>query len=619
MIRFPNKSSFANSPTTAKPKPSASEHLGFDSRNHTTTKDVGRNSFVAESANTGMRNTTISQMPIEVDIDPLLKDIVFSEDIEQKQLVTRLYRDIYYNDAVGGSAVDLVSTLAFSDLTLGGITDPRAERDFMETIERLNCRTLFPSASVDYLVDGTFLGSLLYNKTAKKLFGLMPHKSDMCRIDSLPFFEQDPIITANIDEKFRNLLNTNSKRIQGLKAKLGPEIISLLSQEAIELDPMSTVYVPRRTFSTGEGVSWFRRILPLYLIEKNLFRGTLVESARRQRGILHISLGDGDQWEATRGDMEFITELFMNADSDPLGAVIATRLGVTTEEIRQGGDFWKVTDIWDATATFKMRSLGLSESLLSGEANLATADANMTVFIDWLRSFRDMWTQKFFYNKIFPLVSLTHGYTVNSKGKLIRRDGLMTGDVEANLDRMQDGSRLLIPTVHWNKQLKPEGDSAYMDMLNTLTDKGVPVPLRALCAAGGFNLDSLLADSQDNLKLQERISTYATELAAVKKKYGPAVAEDASEALASATQLTNMMNGGRSSVLNAGIGRHVGLSRDYGEASEITTQTRTGKKKMVHNQKQANDRANESIRRALDNVTKNKKTSLTHSTMTPKA
>jgi len=626
MIKFP-KPSFQHlgASTTVAPS-SEGSRLGYDSRG-TVTKKVQAitNNFVSES-NSGMRNTQISQMPIEVDIDPLLKDIVFSEDLEQKKLVTRLYRDIYYNDAVGGSAVDLVSTLAFSDLTLGGITDPIAERHFMETIERLNCRTLFPSASVDHLVDGEFIGSMLYNKTSKKLFDLMPHRSDNCKIDALPFFEQDPIITATLDQSVAALFSGDSKRIASLKARLGPEIIDLLSKEAIELDPMSTIHVPRKTFTTGGGVSWFRRILPLYLIEKNLFRGTLVESARRQRGILHITLGDGDAWEPTRSDMEFITELFMNADSDPLGAIIATRLGVSTEEIRQGGDFWKVTDIWDSTATFKMRSLGLSESLLSGEANLATADANMTVFIDWLRTYRDMWTQKFFYNKVFPLVSLSHGYTINTRGKLIRKDGLMTGDVQANLDRMNDGSRLLIPTVHWAKQLKPEGDSAYMDMLNTLTDKGVPVPLRALAAAGGFNLDSLLADSKDNINLMERVMTYAKEIADVKKKYGPQEAADDGSALAStaqdtefaARQLYNMLNGGRSAVLNQGMGKHVGLaSRDFGESSEITTQTRTGKKKMVHNQRAANNRANDSIRRAVSNITANKKTPLTHSTYTP--
>jgi hypothetical protein len=408
---------------------SKNKDLGVaSSRNVVKEGVVVRDGMVSQSSNTGLTNTSISNLPIEIDIDPLLKDIVFSEDLEQKRLINRLYRDIYYNDAVGGSAVDLVTTMIVSDMTLGGITDPRAERHFMEAMERLNVRTLMPHAGVDYLVDGTFTGSLMREEKTNKLFDIMPHRADNCRFDSLPFFGQDPIITCAIPEEFRKVLQSDTKRAKSLRDKLGPKATALFNNAAVELDPLTTVYIPRRAFSTGEGVSWFRRILPLYLIEKNLFRGTLVESARRQRGILHLSLGDGDQWEPTRQDMEFMTELFMNADSDPLGAVIATRLGVSTEEIRQGGDFWKVTDLWDSTATFKMRSLGLSESLLSGEQNLATADAGMTVFVEWLRSFRDYLTQKMFYNKIFPLISMTHGYTVTASGKLVKRDSLLTGN-----------------------------------------------------------------------------------------------------------------------------------------------------------------------------------------------
>lgn len=614
MITF-NKPNFS----TPSEAPKAKTNLGATSSGVSdTAKKIAADAFKAEASNTGMRNTTISQMPVEVDIQPLLKDIVFSEDLENKKMVTRLYRDIYYNDPVGGSAVDLVTTMVWSDISLGGITDPTAERHFMETIERLNCSTLLPHASVDHLVDGTFLGSLLYNKSAKKFFDIMPHRIDNARVDSLPFFGQDPIITVMLEKEMRELLNSPSPRAASIRDRLGPEVVSLLSNDSIELDPLSTVYIPRRAFSTGEGVSWFRRLLPFYLIEKNLFRGTLVESSRRQRGILHVTLGDGDQWEPTRADMDFITELFMNADSDPIGAVIATRLGVATEELRQGGDFWKVTDLMDQTGQYKLRCLGMSESLLSGEQNLATADNNMTVFIEWLRSFRDYWTQKFFYNKIFPLVSLTHGYTVNNRGKLIRKDGLLQGNVEANLNRLTD-SRLLIPTVHWSRGLKPEGDSTYMDMLNTLTDKGVPVPLRALAAAGGFNLDTLLADSNDNLKTMERVQKYAKELAEIKKKFGPQEPGDG-ESLSSAAmhQLVNQAYGGHSNVLNQGIGRHVGLSRDYGDASEITGSTRTGKKKMIHNQVLANAKANDSIRRALKGITQNKKTALTHATVTPK-
>lgn len=622
MMRFKRKPTYTNSSAQeAVASPGKKATIGTNSSS--IKKVPAEAKDWSATANTSMRNTSISQMPIEVDVDPLLKDIVFSEDLEQKKLVNRLYRDIYYNDAVCGSAVDMLSTLPFSDFTIGGVTDKRAMRSFRETVDRLNIRTILPHLSTDHLVDGAFIGSLLYNKSSKRFFDMMPHRNDNAKIDSLPFYGQDPIITVSIPENVQTSLSSDSARMQNLKSRLGEDVVQLLQQDALELDPLTTVYIPRKTFTTGEGVSFFRRVLPLYLIEKNLFRGTLVESSRRQRGILHISLGDGDQWEPTVADMEFMTELFMNADSDPLGAIIATRLGVTTDEIRQGGDFWKVTDTWDSTATFKLRALGISESFLSGEANYATADSSLTVFIESIRAFRDMLTRKLFYNKIFPLVSLVNGYTVNERGKLIRKDGLLdTDNMQANLDKMADGTRLLIPNVHWSKQLKPEGDTQYMDMLTTLSEKGVPVPLRAIAAAGGFNLDTLLSDADDDLELLQKVSEYSKKVGEIKSKYGPKEGGDDGGAFASGgnddlRELLNYSEGTRSSVLAQKMGRRPSmLNRDFGEDTEVYERTKTGKKKHVHDQKRANERANREIAKALGDITANKKTPLTHGSVT---
>ena len=1095
MMRFNRKTSYANDTSANGGKPSS---IGRKSSSEPRTKEGGSNQskdWSATAAGTGLQGTNISNLPIEIDIDPLLKDIVFSEDLEQKKLVNRLYRDIYYNDAICGAAVDMISTLPFSDFTLGGVSDKRALRTFSEAVERLNCRSIFPYLSTDHLVDGSFIGSLLYNKTSKKFFDIMPHRSDDSKISPMPFFGQDPLITVAIPESVRWSLQNDSTRVRQLRERLGDDVVNLLSQDAIELDPMSSIYIPRRTFTTGEGVSYFRRILPIYLIEKNLFRGTLVESSRRQRGILHLTLGDGDQWEPTLSDMDYMTELFNNADADPLGAIIATRMGVSADEIRQGGDFWKVNDIWDSTAQFKMRALGLSDSFLSGDANYAcvsedmliptsngllridqmvdsqhlpidtsesekdkevpldtivqsryanertsswkysgytdtlkvkteqgnevrctgnhpflamdetgntgwvkaddlepgdpvcmptkgmvrekplpldltpqenlslfkgvrknltqpevmtprlayilgalvsegyivedkkvvftngddkflermsrflskefglkssftlrhskgdsysiqgkqgkanqdcyylsigsktliqwlyelgfvyrregnelpscnqevpwsvmqadgesqlaflaaymegdahvneriawssaserlleqvqsmlfahgvmayrresfvelgykdsqiffdmierfvctknlittgnrgvkprpkygfpssfltdflaarkighkgkgtaylndygeeitltecrkymhslggsvfmydkyddggydgflerlqlisesmynkvmnlvhlrymvvpvesvesngkehvydismtlgvepafvangvvvhnTADSSMTVFIENLRAYRDMITRQFFYNKLFPMISLVNGYTVNSKGKLIRKDGLMSSDnVQENLDKLADGSRMLIPSVHWAKQLKPEGDSQYMDMLQSLTEKGVPVPLRALAAAGGFNIDTLLSHKEDDLEMLKKIQQYSKDVKEVKDKYGPKQEEEGGG-------MGGFASSGNASMMEQMYGEDAPLrsrmslaDRDFGEQSEIMDKTKTGKPKYIHNQKRANEKSNREIAKALSRVTENKSTPLTNTTKTPK-
>ena len=271
--------------------------------------------FTSQSSVSNKPN--LSNLPIALDLDPMLFGI--AEDSQHSRTTfTKLYKDMYYYDAICGSAVDLYSSLPFSEFTLGGIDDQEIVEVFMENIERLNIRTLLNELSIDYLVTGTFLGSLLYNKEKKLFFDIMPHDIGNAEIVPLPFYSQDPLIKVKFPPEVLKALNTPSKRIDAIKEKLGSAVIEKLMSGSLELDPLGTLYLPRKTFAASEGTSYFKRVLPIYLIEKNLFRGTLVESAKRQRGILHITVGDGDQWEPSLAEMESITDLFMCLSGDTL-------------------------------------------------------------------------------------------------------------------------------------------------------------------------------------------------------------------------------------------------------------------------------------------------------------
>ena len=546
-------------------------------------------------------NVSISSNPITLDLDPMLTGI--TPTIEH-QYFYRLFRDIYYQDPVAGSAVDLISSLPFSEYSLGGVPNAEVMSTFHSTLERLNMRTLLPEISVDYLVLGSHTSSLLFNNAERQFTDIMPHDIENLTMKVLPFYSQDPIINVKFPSTLKDLLALDTPRMQRIKARLGQPVIDKITSGSLELDPLSTLYIPRKTFSTTDlGTSYFKRILPIYLIEKNLFRGTLMESARRQRGIMHITLGDGDQWEPSVADMEFITDLFMNADSDPLGSIIATRMGVATEEIRQGGEFWKVTDFSDSVLPHKYRALGISEGLLSGDSNFNTADNSLTVFIDMIRTFRDMMTRKLFYDKLFPLVSMLNGYTMTQKGKLSIKEGLLNGlDPEEALRKMQDGSKLLIPTVTWAKQLKPAGDAAYLEQLNGLTEKGLPVPLRIIAAAGGLNLDDLLKQQDDDLSIRKRISEYMEKLAALAPKPASGGDDDAAEASALIALASTAPSGHTRSDVHAQGGKVPILSRNFGTASEVTTVSKTGKMRMVHDQKSANVKINVNIARAMNSA-----------------
>lgn len=607
----------------ASPKKSnsVSAESGTNSKLRIPKDGVDSNGFRSESGlNTGQPNTSVSQNPIGIDMEPMLVGLVPAN----YNVLFSLYRDIYYNDAVGGSAADLMSSLPFGDFSLGGLDDDNTLSIYAENMERLSVKTLLPEMSIDYLALGSHTHSLLYNKEKKTFVDLMTYAPENLKIDVLPFYSHDPIITASFPASAKSVLSLNSPRIERIKKLVGEGVFEKIRGGSLELDPLSTVYIPRKTFSdTDIGVSYFRRLLPWYLIEKNLYRGTLVESARRQRGIMHLTIGDGEEWIASPADMDFMTDLFMGADNDPLGAIVTTRPGVAVEEIRQGGDFWKVNDFADGILPHKLRALGISEAFLSGDANYNSADTSVSIFINNLLAYREMFTRKFFYEKLFPLISMVNGITVNAKGKVVRREGLMDSlSPEEILFRLNDGSKLLIPTVSWAKQLKPEGDSSYMEMLNTLGEKGVPIPLRIMAAAGGLNLDELLKQKTDDLAIRKKLKEYADLI----KEINPEPAEDEAEADTEGEEestsssriiskrlkaFSSAVSKNRSAVQATG-GKVPLLNRDFGNDSEITGTTKTGKRRLIVNQRAASEKVNTHIAKAIKTANARKRMAAKH-------
>ena len=610
----------AQKPVLDRKVSSSGDGFGTTSKSRTTKISDRLESTSAPSMRvTTSPNTTVSGNAITIDMEPMLTGLTTNVE----KVLHKVYRDMYYNEAVSGCAVDLISTLPFSEFTLGGIASQKGDmkavhKAYQETLERLNLRTLLPEMSVDYLVLGKHCSSLLYNKEKKTFTDVLPHNIDNLTIESLPFYSQDPIIKVNFPQEVTQILGrTDSPRIARIREHLGAAVIDKIMSGDMELDPLSTIFIPRRTFSTQDtGTSYLRRIMPIYLIEKNLFRGTLIESARRQRGILHVSLGDGDQWIPTVQDLEFITELFMSADSDPLGAIIATRTGIQVEEHRQGGDFWKSTDFNDSVLSHKLRALGISEALLSGDATYATSDAAMSVFVETIRNFRDMMTRKLFYNKLFPLISLINGFTTKN-GRISIQDNLISQlTSEEALSQLNDNSKLFIPSVHWNKQLKPEGDSQYVELLSTLTEKGVPVPLRAMAAAGGMDLDVLIRQQDEDLDIRKRLAEYQKKIAELTPKPeggDESMSSDVESALEHNEEYLALASADptgttKSSVLASGGGRPALLNRDFSGAEPYKL-SKTGKPRPVLNRHEFERRANEKILKAM----KNRKTNPTRS------
>lgn len=416
-----------------------------------------------------------------------------------------LYRRIYQYDSVSGAAIDLMALLPFSDLSLTGVEDKAVLRVFQDTMEHLNVRSLIPQIATEYLIIGKVIGTLVFNDGLGIFTDLIAQNPDFCTMEPIPLQGYDPKIDLKVPPEFRKFLTSKDPRDIAAREELPEGLKRKLLSGKVALDPMTTLYLSRKAYPNDMGTSYLSRVVPFYILEQLLLEGTISGAQRRQRAITHIVAGS-DDWEPTPQQLEELIEMFVAADLDPVGAIVATKRDVEVNEVKQGGDFWKVTDEWDGLTQAKMRSLGINESFLSGDATYNTMEAALSVFIEMLRSFRLAMTQGIFYVKIFPILARVHRF-IRRKQSELDHNIRITGTAK-NIP-VKD---LIMPEIQWHKQLAPSYDESYFSILSSVQEQGLPIPLRIWAAAGGFSIEKLLDGLDDDIEVRKQLSEYREKL-----------------------------------------------------------------------------------------------------------
>lgn len=416
-------------------------------------------------------------------------------DVEESLLP--YYRDCYYFDSVAGATVDLMSTFPFSDFSLVGLEKDETDI-FSENLARLNIRSLMAEVSNAYLVDGAFIGSLVYDPKSKSFQDIMVHDRQNCQISLRPFFSLDPVITANAAPNLNSFLNSSSPYVEAVLASYPRNFLDIFAGGAVILDPLTTIYLPRRGALDLQTTSYLRRILPMYILEKTLYRGTLIEATKRMRATTLVTAGT-DTWEPTPGELQTIMGQMQMAEMDPLGGWIVTRNGISVQDIRQGGEFWKWTDLIDTLVPYKLRALGVSEAFLAGDASYNSSEVAMTVFTENAAAYRSNFDHRLFRDKLFPLIAVSNGLYRDEK-KVDR-----SRSATALIRNLGNHKNLRIPEIRWNKTLDNH-DPQMMDTLEKLGEKGIPVPLKMWAAAGNVSMDMLLGDLEGDKALRDKIA-----------------------------------------------------------------------------------------------------------------
>lgn len=414
--------------------------------------------------------------------------------------LNQMWRLIYLRDAIVGPAIDLYSNLPYSECRLTGIEDPVIMRVYQDTMERLDIVTMMPELVREFLMIGRFCSSLIFDRRQGVFTDWTTHDPDFLRIEPIPVRGFDPKIDLVASPALKNFLHSMDPRDVAVRDNLPPEFFDEFEKTGTyKLNPLNTLFVPRRANPYDYvGTSFLTRIVSFWALEKSLIESTVTNARRRTRSILHVTAGLDNMWEPTEEELEAISGLFIQADEDPVGAVVTTRTGVETNEVKAGMDFWKLSDEWAFLTEGKMRALGISDAFLSGDATYNNMETALSVFMESLRTLRAYMDRRVFYEKVFATIARVHGFIKPDARSRHQRGPRIGQTLEYKNAIKIPREDLLMPKIVWDKKLQPEGDMNFLEMLQSADEAGVPVTLKQWASGAGLNLEEMMAELEED-------------------------------------------------------------------------------------------------------------------------
>lgn len=492
-------------------------------------------------------NTPMSNVQVPAMLLPLLDGFAS----EHPLMMNRIHREIYERDPISGSVVRLLSTFPFGDFTLSGLKNESQLRTYSASLDSIRIHEMLPSITTDHCVIGAFLGISRWSDEKKYWSAILPQNIDLVEITPTPVFGDMPIMKLKVPKEITDILNSDEPEFQRIKEQI-PDEFRDVADESIPLEPEDVLWLPNPGMSTDyRGVSMFRSVVPIWLTEKALIRGTLDQFWKRQRPILHVMIGD-DEWKPTQQDYRAIAELILLADQDPTGAVMITRHGIDINEIRRGDDFVKHTDYYQTFEQMKFRALGVSEAVMGSDFSITAAEGAINITLQRFGQFRTTLTQKIFYDKLFAGIAVANGFMKHrshislSSGSPLEQEAYLrdefggraysrtnsrnetswamefsaaSGPSVSHVPEMLRGvrradmHRYAIPTVEWHTPMVASDVNQRLDILEKLASFGWPIPLRMMAAAANVNIESLIEQKNSDIKLRRFLRPWRKEVA----------------------------------------------------------------------------------------------------------
>ena len=319
--------------------------------------------------------------------------------------IDEMFKLMYNRDYIAGVVVDLLAEMVWSEFDLVGIQDPVILNIYRDSMEAIDIVSVGPEIAKEFMVIGRAVSSMIFNKERGVFDDIICHDPSFLKLTPIPIKGFDPKIDLIPSPALRQFVESVDPRDMDARKILPQSYIeavrkasggsnksgyspnqNFLGQQGasgygtsggIPLDPINTLFLPRRTFGWDHiGTSMFTRLITFWALEKALINATMASARRRIRSILHVKAGIDNIWEPSSQEMDNIAGMFIQADEDPAGAVVVTRTGVDTNEVRSGQDFYKWADEWQLLNEGKLRALGANDALLclSGDTLIPTIE-----------------------------------------------------------------------------------------------------------------------------------------------------------------------------------------------------------------------------------------------------
>lgn len=491
---------------------------GFSSARNSSGGTAGNSSVFSQTGGTrGGSSRIVTDARFE---KRLMDDFI---DYQNNDMMRSIARDMLFHDPISGTAVKLMATIPFSDFEVTAV--PELEKDkHIASLNAMNMRELLPEIALEKKTEGKHLSMMNFDDDKGTFTGIIPFDPALCDLTYLPVYGRDPVVDVRVSQHLQNLVASADPRVKSELEAYADDVLEMIkTQGTFPVPPEFLLYVANRAFSyMPAGVSDFRRIAAVWLYEKNLARGTMDMSSRRQKALIHAVLGD-DEFIPTNQQLAEVGEMIANAERNPVGSMIVTRPGLDISEVGDNGaGIWRWDEAYDFFTTTKLRGLGLSDSIF-GDFSVQEAENTLSSVIEMMTETRDSITDRVLVKRVGLTIAVKNDFkkakrdltaddadprAFHARNTISSRSSFMILGNDGEVINPEDYS---IPQYRYKKVLRLASNTALFEAMNTFSEK-MPIPLKMMAASLGQSAEEIADGYDEDIKLQNRIAEYRKKL-----------------------------------------------------------------------------------------------------------